>query len=139
MKAADAIAEFHAANPVAFLATTDGDRPYVRPMSPVEIDGEAVWMATGASSDKMSQVRACDEAELCYMKPDHSHLRLAGRLEVCDDAAKKTEAWNAYPMMHEYFKSPDDPEYVLLRFVVREARRMPAMSYAYEPLETSAS
>ena len=99
MTIAEALAEFHEANPVAFLATRDGELPRVRPMSPVEIDGATVWMASGASSEKMAQIVGEPRAELCYMKPDHAHLRLRGAVEVCDDPDTKRRLWNAYPML----------------------------------------
>ena len=135
MTIAEALAEFHEANPVAFLATRDGELPRVRPMSPVEIDGATVWMASGASSEKMAQIVGEPRAELCYMKPDHAHLRLRGAVEVCDDPDTKRRLWNAYPMLAEYFKSAEDPEYVLLKMTVEAGFRMPSMSYAYETLE----
>jgi uncharacterized pyridoxamine 5'-phosphate oxidase family protein len=135
VKIAEAIREFHEAAKIAFLATCEGDRPRVRPMSPVLVEGDVVWMAAGASSDKMSQIAADPHAELCYMKADHSHLRLRGTIEVCDDPSEKKRMWDAYPMLREHFSSADDPEYTLLKLTVSEGKRMPSMSYSYERLE----
>jgi len=135
MRADEAIRKFHDACRACFMATCDGDRPRVRPMSPLAVEGHVVWMATWAASDKMAQLAANPRVELCYMDADHNHLRLRGRAEVCDDPAARRRMWDAYPLMHDYFQGPDDPQYVLLRFTTEEAMRMASMSRRYEPLE----
>ncbi|MHC4983506.1 MAG: pyridoxamine 5'-phosphate oxidase family protein [Planctomycetota bacterium] len=135
MRAADAMKDFHEAAKIAFLATCDGDLPRVRPMSPVAVEGNVIWVASGASSEKMAQIAANPNVELCYMKADHSHLRIRGKAEVCDDPDVKQRIWEAYPLLKDYFKSPDDPEFALLKITAGEVLTMPSMSYKYERLE----
>ena len=135
MKASEAIQIFQESCKVGFLATSGRQGPRVRPMSPIAVEGTVLWMATCASSDKMAEISAHPGVEFCYMDADHTHLRLRGTAAVCEDAEIKRRMWDAYPLMHRYFKGADDPEYVLLKVDVAEALLMPSMSMEYERLE----
>lgn len=135
MRAEDAIRRYHDACKVCFMATCDGDRPRVRPMSPLAVEGAVVWIATFSASAKMAQLAANPRVELCYMDADHSHLRLRGRVEVCSDPAARRRMWDAYALLADYFSSADDPAYVLLKFTTEEAMAMASMSREYEALE----
>ncbi|HUT56311.1 MAG TPA: pyridoxamine 5'-phosphate oxidase family protein [Phycisphaerae bacterium] len=132
----ETIARFHeACKGICFLATCEGDRPRLRPMSPLAVEGKIVWVAAAADSPKMAQIAANPNVELCYLAPDHDHLRLRGTAEACGDPAVKKRMWDSYPLMHRYFQGPDDPQYALLRITVTEAMAMRAMSLEYQRLE----
>jgi uncharacterized pyridoxamine 5'-phosphate oxidase family protein len=136
MTIAEAIARYHeACNEIAFLATAEEGRPRLRPMSPVLVEGAVVWMAADSGSPKMAQIAACPHVEVCYMDPQHKHLRLRGTAEICRDAAIKRRLWEGYPLMQKYFPSPADARYGLLKITIAEGLVMESMSMAYERLE----
>ncbi len=138
MRAEEAIKKYHESCKVCFLATCEGDRPRLRPMSPLAVDGRVVWMATWAASEKMAQLAANPNVELCYMDADHNHLRLRGTVEVCDDAETKRRLWEGYPLLARFFQSPKDPQYVLLKFTAAQAMVMQSMSREYQTLQVQA-
>lgn len=41
----------------AFLATSDGDQPQVRPVSPIVEDDMSIWVATFSDSRKVKQIK----------------------------------------------------------------------------------
>jgi len=135
LTAEQAIAKFQTACKAAFLATIEGDQPRVRPVSPAAVDGNVIWIATFAASDKVAQLRTNPAAEVCYMADTHEHLRLRGHCEFVNDADTKRRLWEGYPLMQRYFTTPDHPQYVLLKFVAAEAMTMPAMAIQYEHLD----
>lgn len=135
MKAQPVMQKFQESCKAAFLATVDGQSPRVRPMSAIAVEGNVVWMAAFADSEKMAQLAQNDQVELCYMDDLHAQLRLRGRCDIVTDAAAKKRMWDAYPLMQRYFRGLDDPQYALLKVVVTQALTMPAMAVKYEELE----
>ena len=136
MDLAEAIATFQDACPVAFLATCDVDCPRVRQVSPVAAEGTTVYVAAFVSSDKMAQLAANPNVELCYLRSDHTQLRLRGAMHVCEDPATRRRMWQHYPLMQQYFPSADDPQYALLELRVARGLHAPPMSLDYQTLET---
>jgi uncharacterized pyridoxamine 5'-phosphate oxidase family protein len=135
MTIAEAILAFHErCKAIAFLATCEGGRPRLRPMSPVAVEGRTIWMAAVSDSPKMAQIASCPHVEICYMDGEHRHLRLRGTAEVCRDPAVKARMWEAYPLMQKYFSSMQDPLYALLKITVTEALVMEPLSLSYQTL-----
>ena len=135
MQASEALRRFQDSAKVAFLATVEGDQPRVRPVSPVAVEGNTIWVAAFRSSPKMKQLAANPNVEVCYMDAEHRHLRARGTTRVCADAAVKTRLWNAYPLMKGYFATADDPEYALIEITVRQGDVMESMDLAYQHLQ----
>ncbi len=135
MRAEEAIRRFNQTCRCLFMATVEADRPRLRPMSPVAVEGNVVYLAAFADSPKMAQVAANPNVELCYLDGEHNQLRLRGKVEVCNDPATRKRMWEGYPLMQRYFKSPEAPEYALLRVSVDEALLMETMSLEYRHLE----
>jgi general stress protein 26 len=135
MNIAEAIRKFQeSCNRIAFLATCDGRHPRLRPMSPVAVEGNVIWMAAVSDSPKMAQITANPNVEVCYMDPEHKHLRLSGKAEICRDEPTKRRMWEGYPLMQKYFPLPEDPKYGLLRITVTEAVIMESLSLSYQTL-----
>ncbi len=78
-----------------------------------------VWMATGASSEKVADFARDPRAGLCYANCGDS-VALRGRVEIVRDDALRREMWQESYAAH-FPGGPTDPEYVLLRFVGTEA------------------
>ena len=78
-----------------------------------------VWMATGADSVKVADFKRNPKAGLCYDKGGSS-VCLRGMVEIIDDDNIRREKWQDWYINH-FPGGPDDPNYVLLRFVGTEA------------------
>ncbi len=107
-----------------FLATTDGDRPGVRPMGGGEWVGQEMWLASGKDSAKVADIQARPRVEICYMAPDYRHVRIAGECRVSTAPADKERLFKLVPMMEQYFSGPQDPGFVVLRLKPDSIRLM---------------
>ena len=135
LQAEEVIRKFHERCDVAMLATVEGDRPRLRPMAPLSIDGNVIWMAAYAQSEKMSQLAHNPHVELCYIDDEGRHLRLSGVAELVDDATLKEQLWQEHPILKEDFSSSRSPEYRLIKVTVQEAMLMETKQEGYQPLQ----
>lgn len=119
------------------LATVDGDWPRVRPVSPLRTDGFTVYIASMRSSHKTSELERNQNVELCYMSPDHDHVRITGHMALVTDRETRQSIWDESPLLRAYLKSIDNPEFLL--YVVRPLRvrymKEWALEYHEAPLE----
>src|SRR5690606_7325565 len=120
-----------------FLATIDGDRPRVRPVSPVRTDGFTVYVANLRSYHKTGEIAANPQVELAYLTPEHDQVRISGRAEEVADRALLQEIWDANPLLRHYLGSIDNPELIVYRIVPERVRFMRewALEYHDVPLE----
>lgn len=124
MNAHDLIEDYARRCKVAFMATCEGERPRIRPMATLAVEGNDIYMAAYAASPKMRQLARDPHVELCFMDERFRHLRVQGTFEMVDDPTLKRRMWEQNQAMKEYFDSPDDPEYVLFKIRVQEALLM---------------
>jgi general stress protein 26 len=119
------------------LATLDGDQPRVRPVSPVRTDGFVVYVANLRSYHKTAEIAANPRVELCYLDDRHDQVRITGVAEVVTDAAILQEIWDANPLLRQYLRRIDNPEFVLYRICPHRVRFMREWSLEYNdvPLE----
>ena len=103
---------------VAMFSTVDGDRPCTRPMGAFQISGNEIWMATFNGSRKVQHVKANPNVSLCFMDNVLNHVRLAGKARIVEDAASKNKLWDTVPEMRDYFKSVEDPAFVVIQVAV---------------------
>src|SRR5881394_2824833 len=83
------------------LATTDGDQPCVRPVTPVKTDGSTVYVANLRGYHKTAEIEANPKVELCYLDDHHDQVRITGQAEVLRDRVLLQEIWNANtPVRH---------------------------------------
>ncbi len=113
------------------LATTDGDQPRIRPISPVRTDGYMVYMANLRSYNKTKEIAANPKAELCYMDGEHNQVRITGVVEEVTDRDLIMEIWNSYKLLAVYLGSPDNPEFMLYRFRPERVRYMQEWALEY--------
>jgi len=118
-----------------FLATTDGRRPAVRPMSACAWFGQELYIATGADSAKVADVRACPAVEICFMAENFDHVRIRGRAKVSSDLRDKRRIFGAYRWMKDYFGSPDASDWVVLRVRPSSIRLMVMAKMRYQELK----
>jgi general stress protein 26 len=119
------------------LATIDADQPRVRPVSPVRTDGFTVYVANLRSYHKTSEIAANPRVELCYLDDQHDQVRITGVAEVVTDAAILQAIWDANPLLRQYLRRIDNPEFILYRIRPTRVRFMKewALDYYNVPLE----
>jgi uncharacterized pyridoxamine 5'-phosphate oxidase family protein len=84
------ILAFLTANPTHFFATTEGNKPHVRPISTYRADGQGIIYFTQAVKDLYKQMAQNPEIETCYFTDDIT-LRVQGRVKFIEDMALKKE------------------------------------------------
>ena len=119
-----------------FLATTDGDQPRLRPVSPVRTDGFTVYVANLRGYHKTGEIAANAKVELGYLDDRHDQVRITGVAEVVTDRPLLQEIWDANPLLRQYLGSLDNPELIVYRVRPNHVRFMRewALEYVEVPL-----
>jgi general stress protein 26 len=113
------------------LATLDGDQPRLRPVSPVRTDGFVVYVANLRRYNKTGEIAANPKVELCYLDDRHDQVRITGVAEVVTDAAILQEIWDANPLLRQYLRRIDNPEFILYRIRPVRVRFMKEWALEY--------
>ena len=121
-----------------FLATVDGDRPRLRPVSPVRTDGFTVYVANLRGYHKTKEIEANPKVELAYLSPAHDQVRVSGRAEVLADRGLLQEIWDANPLLRHYLGSLDNPELIVYRIVPEQVRFMREWALEYHDVPLGA-
>ena len=114
-----------------YLATIDGNRPRVRPVSPVRTDGFIVYVANLRSYHKTVEIEANPNVELCYLDEKHDQVRISGVAESVTDRSLLQEIWDANPLMRQYLGSIDNPQLIVYRIVPSQVRFMREWALEY--------
>lgn len=92
-----------------FVATTDGDRPYVRPFGVSEIINGRLYIMTGKVKDVYKQIAKNGRVEICALLPSGSEwMRLSGTLVTDETPAAKKEFLERNPSLKSTYKADDD-------------------------------
>ena len=108
------------------LATWDGERPRVRPMSMI-FDGERFWVSTGSRDAKAAQVAANPVFEFSLTlqgEGSSGTLRGSGRARIVEDPEEKRRVAAIIPFFGDYWETPEDPSFCLLELAVDQAEFM---------------
>jgi general stress protein 26 len=103
---------------VAAVATVTDGRPAVRFMALVGQDDLSLIGGTMRSSRKVEQIRKNPEVALSiwsgksYTDP---YVLIQSKAEVHEDLETKKKFWD--PKLEPYFRNPENPDYVVLKFV----------------------
>ncbi|MGA1873491.1 MAG: pyridoxamine 5'-phosphate oxidase family protein [Thermoplasmatota archaeon] len=111
---------------VVHLATMDGETPRVRPLTMVRYGSEH-FILTGTNDAKMKQLSHNDNVELCIDVKDgkgNGYLRIDGKMEVVKDPKIRSDVALSTSYFSEYWSTPEDPSYALLRFRMRNLEYM---------------
>jgi len=117
------------------LGTVDTDgAPQMRWMGGLMLEPPlTVYMAAGADSRKMHQVRANPRAQLMFQDGEFARVvTLSGTCEVVEELATKRRVWDGIPGCAEYFGGPEDPNFGVVKFVCRRVERL-ALNESHEP------
>ena len=104
------------------LATIDGIRPRVRPMTLIYLD-RRFWMVTSTSSNKVIQIKQNANVEFAYQFNENSEdccIRILGKAKIIKDKKTKTSIANRIGFFNNYWSSPEDPDYTLLEILPDE-------------------
>src|SRR4051812_26987610 len=118
-----------------FLATADGDRPRVRPVSPVRTDGFTVYVANLRAYHKTQEIAANPKIELAYLDGNHDQVRITGVAEVVSDRAVLQEIWDANPLLRQYLGSLDNPQLIVYRVTPARVRYMKEWALEYHEVD----
>ncbi len=123
------------------LATIDGDRPRLRPVSPVRVDADTftIYVANLRSYHKTNEIAANPNVELCYLDDQHDQVRISGTAKLLDDETIKQEIWDSNPLLTQYLGTIDNPELIIYKIIPTQVRFMRewALDYYDIPLNNS--
>lgn len=107
---------------VIFLATEEKGQPRVRPVTMLYIDDE-FWVATGSKDAKTEQLKKNNNVEFCLLlqeEKNSGYIRGAGKCKIIKDKNVKDKMAEKIPYFNDYWETPDDPTFGLLKIELNE-------------------
>jgi len=86
-------------NPVAYVATVEGDKPHVRGMAMYNVDETGLYFQAWKIKDVHKQIEQNPNVELCFSTKDGKTIRVAGKFEIVEDMALKKDVETKRPFM----------------------------------------
>jgi len=125
----------------AYLATSDGDQPRVRPVSPIIEDDMSVWVTTRSTSRKVKQLRENPKICLAFVEPPDGDKAaiVIGEARIIPDIENKRRVWKLAPFdLYEHFPDgPDSDDFFVLKIIVKRIEwrdSWTAGAKVYEPV-----
>lgn len=122
-----------------YLASIDGDRPCVRPVSPVRSDGFTIYVANLRSYHKTAEIAANPNVELCYLSDSHDQVRISGTASVVQEREVLQSIWDENPLLRQYLGSIDNPELIVYRIDPSRVRFMREWALEYHEVDYAAT
>ena len=95
------------------LMDTDG-RPNTTTITPSKSDGlKWITFCTGYGT-RTERIEFSEDACVCFNSPTY-HISIKGKMEIITDPEVKKEMW--YEGLAHHFSGPEDPGYVVLKFI----------------------
>ncbi len=92
------ILAFITKNPIAFMATVEGNKPHVRAMGTYKADENGITFSMQASKDVYKQLTKNPEVELCYWA-EGVQLRVTGKMTEIDNKPYRDEMLQVRPFL----------------------------------------
>ena len=92
------ILEFITKNPIAYLATAEGNKPYVRALGTYRADENGIIFSMQSDKDVYKQCINNPETQICYFA-DGVMVRVNGQMEPITDMALREEIAEARPFL----------------------------------------
>jgi general stress protein 26 len=95
----------------AYLATSNGTQPFVRPVSPIVEDDMKVWLTTFSTSRKVRHIRKNPRICLAFVEQPQGDKAavIFGEAQIVADLEKKRKVWQLARFdLSQHF--PDGPE-----------------------------
>ena len=116
----EAIVRFLQENPVQFLATIGLDgKPKVRPFHFMLEDDGKFWFCTSNRKDVYAELKKEPYVELSVASPEHTWLRLAGKVVFENNMAIKNRIMEENEIVRSIYRTADNP--VFEAFYLAEA------------------
>ena len=106
---------------VAAVATIDDGKPAVRFMVLSGFDDMTFVGGTMKTTRKVAQLKKNPDAAVSIWSGKEfsdPYVVMKGKGEVHEDIATKKKYWN--PMFEQYFRTVDNPDFVVLKFIANE-------------------
>jgi len=107
----------------AYLATSDGDQPRVRPVSPIIEDDMSVWVTTYSTSRKVKQL--CENPKICLAFVEQPRgdkaATVVGEAKIVRDTEEKKRVWKlaSFDLYEHFPDGPESDEFCLLKIIAR--------------------
>lgn len=104
------------------LATIDGNKPRVRPVTLIHFDNK-MWVTTGSADAKINQIKENENIEFCLLLgvgENSGYVRCRGQAEIISDEATRRLIAENTPFFKTFWKDTNDPGYALLRIHAKE-------------------
>ena len=119
------------------MATTEGNQPRVRPVTLVENTGK-LFVLTGLKDAKVAQIKKNEKVEvvrLIRFEEGGGYVRFSARAKIVDDSKIREQLAKATSFFSTYFKSADDPNFVLLQLTPVKIEYMKPGQMYPDPVE----
>jgi general stress protein 26 len=119
---------------VGSLATIKDGKPWVRYMVVQPQEGLTLFTTTFALSRKVDQIRKNGDVHVAFGADPSNwalpYVNVEGTAEILTDSETKKKCWREE--FREYYKGPEDPNYVVIRIVPRTIEYMAAGAHQPE-------
>jgi general stress protein 26 len=108
-------------NVISVFGLTDEEGfPFVSAVVAIKnLDMNEFWISTSPDSRKAGIIGAGCKAGLCYYD-EENNVTLMGTAQIVNDTKRKKEMWLDW--MKNFYKSPEDEDYCLIKFTTQKAR-----------------
>ncbi len=113
-------------NQFIYLATVEGDRPRVRPVTMGYYE-DKFWILTGTKDAKTAQIRSNPNVELLLDLEDgenRGYVRFIGTATIVEDKETKNRIAPTFPFFTNYWETADDPNCTLIEAEVERLEYM---------------
>ena len=103
--------------PHVFLATVDVDQPRVRPVTLIHLK-EKLYVTAGSNDAKVKQIKQNSKTEFCLLLEKDERkgtVRAECFAQIVEDKDVKADVFNNISFAKEFWKSPDDPNYTVIK------------------------
>ena len=100
-----------------YLATAEGNQPRVRPVTLIHLR-DGFYVATGSDDAKTKQIQRNPRVEFCLLveeKESKGTIRVECIANLVKDEEIRAYIFEKIPFMKEFFKTPKDPKYALIK------------------------
>ena len=124
----------------AYLATSDGDQPSVRPVSPIVEDDMSIWVTTYGTSRKVKQIQKNPNICLAFVEQPNGDkaATVIGEAQVVPDMTKKKRVWKlaTFDLSEHFPGGPESDDFCLLKIIIERIEwrdNWTAKRKVYEP------
>ena len=110
--------DFANENPLAWLATSEDNKPYLRAMLMWKADETGFYIQSATMKELVNQVINNPKIELGFFKPDEgtgTMLRVEGEAEIVEDIKIKEECLEDRPFLKEIGLTADGDDLFIFR------------------------